>query len=77
MSWSRSVCFSLGRSFFLLPFFVAKKLLENIIPPWGAPTALHSDLRTHFAGQAIQELCGVPSLLHRGCIADTVLRLQD
>lgn len=42
MYWSRSVCFSLGRCFFLLTIncLFVKKLLETTIPTWGDPTVL-------------------------------------
>ena len=38
---------------------MAKVLLEKIIPTWGAPLELHSDLGTHFTGRVLQQVCPV------------------
>ena len=35
---------------------VTKKLLENVFPTWGLPSAICSDRGTHFTGQIIRAL---------------------
>lgn len=35
---------------------MAKIPLEKIIPTWGTPLKLHSDQRTHFASQVLQQV---------------------
>lgn len=37
--------------------FTAKVLVRDVIPRWGIPTSIDSDLGTHFTGQVCQEVC--------------------
>ena len=38
---------------------VANIPLEKVIPTWGPPLELHSDERTRFASQVLQQVCAV------------------